>query len=111
MGSLVHWLSTCWRRIPLHANCNKVLFVGSAIPRSVWAKINTLLMSCRVHAVLRERRSILGLIMKLAKEGDQNLKALHEASMKDWIGQAGMLSGAGFASGASYLNLFCLKRD
>ena len=31
--------------------------------------------------------------------------------MKDWIGQAGMLSGAGFVSGANCLNLSCLKRD
>ena len=31
--------------------------------------------------------------------------------MKDWIGQAGMLSAAGFANGASCLNLFCLKQD
>ena len=31
--------------------------------------------------------------------------------MKDWIGQAGMLSAAGFTNGASCLNLSCLKRD
>ena len=31
--------------------------------------------------------------------------------MKDWIGQAGMLSAAGFASGASCLNLSCMKRN
>ena len=31
--------------------------------------------------------------------------------MKDWVGQAGMLSGVGFANGASYLNLSCWKRD
>ena len=31
--------------------------------------------------------------------------------MKDWIGQAGMLSAAGFVNSASCLNLSCLKRD
>ena len=31
--------------------------------------------------------------------------------MKDWVGQAGMLSGAGLASGANFLNLSCWKRD
>ena len=31
--------------------------------------------------------------------------------MKDWVGQAGMLSSAGLASVANFLNLSCWKRD
>jgi len=37
MGILGFWLSPCWQWIPLHTKCNEVLFVGSAISRSIWA--------------------------------------------------------------------------
>ena len=38
MGILGFWLSPCWQWIPLHTKCNEVLFVGSAISRSIWAR-------------------------------------------------------------------------
>ena len=52
MGILGLWLSPCWQWIPLHAKCNEVLFVGSAISRSIWARQIPLFMSCKTHTVL-----------------------------------------------------------
>ena len=50
MGILVFWLSPCLQWIPLHTKCNKVLFVGSAISRSIWAK--QIPLSCLVGHML-----------------------------------------------------------
>ena len=38
LGILGFWLSPGWQWIPLHTKCNEVLFVGSAISRSIWAR-------------------------------------------------------------------------
>ena len=38
MSILDFWLLPCWQWIPLHTKCNEVLFVGSAISRSIWAR-------------------------------------------------------------------------
>ena len=72
--------------------------------------------------MIHEHRNILGLVMMLEMVRCRIQKtlsldwyvrhvtkivALQEAFMKDWIGQAGMLSCARFASAASCLYLYC----
>ena len=89
---------------------------------------------CKKYAVMPEHRNVQVLMImlewrdaKLMAECTESINsrlvgltcgrcyskigALQEASMKDWVSQAGMLSGAGFAFGASSLNLSSWKQD
>ena len=38
MGILGFWFSPSWQRIPMRTKCKEVLFVGSAISCSIWAR-------------------------------------------------------------------------
>ena len=58
-----------------------------------------------------EQNEIFWLIYAMGWRSYTMMAALQEASMKDCIGHASMLSAAEFACGASFLNLFIWKRE